>query len=224
MFRDAHTDRAPSWRPYLEAFHHQRAGVTERVLGHCVDQAGVNPHQWVAETVEPDAVVLDLACGSGPFHDLTTGPWVGMDVSSAELDQATVRGASPLVPGDAANLPFAAASFDAVVCSMALMLAQPLENVLRETTRVLRPSGQLVALLPTTRPLELGDRRRYGRLLLALRRRRSPTPTTSCSQTSPVCSSELGSPSSRIDSDASPIGSRRPTLHSNSSRRYTCPA
>ena len=141
MFRDAHTDRAPSWRPYLEAFHHQRPGVTERVLGHCVDQAGVNPYQWVAETVEPDAVMLDLACGSGPFHDLTTGPWVGMDVSSAELDQAAVRGASPLVLGDAANLPFAAASFDAVVCSMALMLTQPLENVLRETTRVLRPSG-----------------------------------------------------------------------------------
>ena len=138
------------------------------MLEQCRDDAGNDPYRWVEAAVDAQRAVLDLACGSAPLTD-RHNTWIGLDASSAELGAAAARGASPLVAGDATALPFAAASFDAVVCSMALMVTQPLERVLQEITRVLRPGGQLVALLPTTRPLGLADYLRYARLLMTLR-------------------------------------------------------
>ncbi|MGH3452523.1 MAG: hypothetical protein ACRDQW_17840, partial [Haloechinothrix sp.] len=56
-----------------------------------------------------------------------------------------------------------------VVCSMALMLVQPLDAALAEITRLLVPGGTLIALLPASRPLTSADAVRYGHLLFALR-------------------------------------------------------
>ena len=169
MLRPVHAGDNASWRSYLQAFHGERPGITERVLGRCLDAAGADPYRWVAAAVDPEQSVLDLACGNAPLAALT-GPWVGVDVSTAELGAGRARGASPLAVGDASDLPFRDASFDAVVCSMALMLTQPLDRTLGEIARVLRPAGRLVALLPAKRPLHLSDRLHYARLLIALRR------------------------------------------------------
>lgn len=176
MFRSVDAPDPASWRSYVEGFHRQRPGITERILERCRDETASTPYRWVATPLDPHASVLDLACGSGPLHSLVTGRWVGIDISPAELATATGRGAAPLVGGDAARLPFGSASFDAVVCSMALMVAQPIAQVLAEIARVLRPGGCLVALLPSTHPLTLMDRLRYGRLLAALRRVRFAYP------------------------------------------------
>ncbi len=176
MFRSADAPDPASWRSYVEEFHRQRPGITERILEQCRDETGSTPYRCVAAPLDPHASVLDLACGSGPLHSLVTGRWVGIDISPAELAAATARGAAPLVAGDAARLPFGSASFDAVVCSMALMVVQPLARVLAEIARVLRPGGRLVALLPSTHPLTLADRLRYARLLVALRRVRFAYP------------------------------------------------
>jgi len=123
------------------------------------------------EVVPDDADVLDLACGSGPLQPLHPSAWIGLDASVSELVRARSRSRGPLVSGDATLVPFGDGTVDVVVCSMALMLIQPLEAVLAEVSRVLRPGGLLAALLPSSGPLSPGDRLRYGRLLLALRRR-----------------------------------------------------
>ena len=100
------------------------------------------------------------------------GPWVGVDISASELERARARcpgRPAPVVLADGVALPFAAGSFDAVACSMALMLIQPLDVALPEIARVLRPGGRLVALLPSSGPLHARDVLRYGQLLMALR-------------------------------------------------------
>jgi len=59
---------------------------------------------------------------------------------------------------------------------MALMLVQPLDRVLAEVARVLRPGGVFVALMPSRHPLSPSDAMRYTRLLSALRKRRFDYP------------------------------------------------
>jgi SAM-dependent methyltransferase len=170
---DGSTDQ--SWSSYLDGFHAQQPGITERVLERAHNSA-INPYEWAAAGVPSDAVVLDLACGSGPLAKRLTGPWVGIDRSSSELDVANGRGVTRLVNGDGAALPFMSSCFDAVVCSMALMLVQPLDDTIAELHRVLRPRGRLVALLPSSHPLTLRDRLRWGSVLFTLRRARLTYP------------------------------------------------
>ena len=177
MGRVARASGPASWSEYLAAFHRDRTGITEAVLEHCHgDATGDTPYQWLIAALDDAASVLDLACGNGPLAHLVPGSWTGVDLSIAELRAATQRGAAPIAQAQAAHLPFASASFDAVVCSMALMLTEPLDATLNEIARVLRRDGRLVALVPTTRPLAWRDRWRYTRLLLALRRRRFEYP------------------------------------------------
>jgi SAM-dependent methyltransferase len=158
------------WQSFLDRFHREQPGVTERILDRCHD-AGLNPYDWVAQASAPDASVLDLGCGSAPLYDLVVGDWVGLDRSPAELERARRRGASAIVLGDATRVPVAACAFDTVVSSMTLMLVQPLPDALREIRRVLRPGGRLVAMLPASSPRTVPDRLRSFLLLLALRRR-----------------------------------------------------
>ena len=167
--RGALTDLA--WREYIDRFHAERAGVTEAVFGH-LEGGSAAVHRWVQEAIPAPGAVLDVACGSAPMVGELTGGWVGVDRVTAELALARRRGAPRVVVGDASALPVRDVSFDTVVCSMALMLLQPLDRALREMTRVLRPGGRLVALAPDARPLTLRNRARYARLLVALRRRR----------------------------------------------------
>lgn len=169
MSHEGVPDASPDWGSYLASFHEERAGVTEDVLAHS-HHDGLDAYQWVAQALPAEAKVLDVACGSGPLH-AHFPTWVGLDTSVSELSRARAGGRGPLVLGDATRSPFACGSFDAVVCAMALMLVQPLEVAVAELARVLRPGGLLAVLLPSNRPLSPGDRARYARLLLALRRR-----------------------------------------------------
>ncbi len=132
----------------------------------------MGPYGWVVEAVG-DGPVVDLACGDGPLAlELAARDWVGVDLSHAELAAARRQGASRVALADVAALPVAEGSAGSVVCSMALMLVQPLDRVLSEVARVLRPGGIFVALLPSRQPLRPSDAMRYTRLLIALRRRR----------------------------------------------------
>lgn len=167
------------WRRFLDEFHTGRAGITERVLRQ--PGSGTDPYRWLAgavlERTRPGTRVLDLACGSAPLPDLLPGRrWLGTDASAAELGLAARRGASPLLRADAAALPLGTGAVDAVVCGMALQVLTPLDRVLAEVHRVLRPGGVLVAMVPAARPLHAGDVRRYARLLLALRLAALPYP------------------------------------------------
>jgi len=162
------TTAETSWAVYLDAFHGQRAGITETVLSHAFNADGADPYEWVAEPLPRSGRILDLACGSAPMAAHLAGrTYLGVDLSAAELAQAATRGVR-VARADVAQLPVADRSVDAVVMSMALMLV-PLQPTLREIARVLRPGGTFVATVPHHRPLPLRDGLRYARLCLALR-------------------------------------------------------
>jgi len=168
-----------SWEKYVGWFHEHRAGITEEVLSRSF-AAGLetDPYGWVEAAVPSRGRVLDLACGSGPLLGAGSGRrWVGVDSSASELGLAAARGRSPVARADARALPFPDESFQAVACSMALMVAQPVEAVLAEVRRVLVPAGKAVFLVPGSYPLSGRDRSRYARALFALRRLAPAYPT-----------------------------------------------
>jgi ubiquinone/menaquinone biosynthesis C-methylase UbiE len=121
--------------------------------------SGKNTYEVLAEAIprgsEP---VLDLACGDGYLLELlrTDRGCLGTDWNIGELQAASHRlgPGAPLVRADAAALPIATASLGAVGCHYALMLLQPLEVVLTEIARVLRPDGVLACVLPASPPDE----------------------------------------------------------------------
>ncbi len=116
--------RPIDWDTYLCGFHDQRPAVTEGVLTRCTDE-GTNPYEWVLEGVGRADRVLDLACGNAPTYRSGAKLWAGVDRSGAELAAARARGARPARGRGRRSTPAPRASFDVVVCAMALMLVVP---------------------------------------------------------------------------------------------------
>jgi SAM-dependent methyltransferase len=89
--------------------------------------------------------VLDVGCGRKPYEGWTRATrYVGVDVDDA-VTRALGRAD---VFYDGRTLPFAEASFDAVICSQVLEHVFEPEAFLRELRRVVRPGGQLVLTVP----------------------------------------------------------------------------
>jgi SAM-dependent methyltransferase len=138
---------------YLQEWHDRHAGATAAVLRPLTDDAGRNSYEVLAQVVQGQhEPVLDLACGDGYLLELLRPKHacLGVDRNVAELNAAVGRlgTAVPLVRADAAVLPVAPNALGAVLCHFALMLLQPLEEVLDEIARVLCPGGLLAAVLP----------------------------------------------------------------------------
>ena len=94
--------------------------------------------------------VLDVACGTGVLARAVAdrvgprGAVVGLDVNEGML--AVARRKAPAIEwrqGAAEDLPFADASFDAVVSQFGLMFFQDRARAIRQMIRVLRPGGRL---------------------------------------------------------------------------------
>jgi ubiquinone/menaquinone biosynthesis C-methylase UbiE len=164
---EVHTDR---WDRYLEEFHRERAGITEEVLGRSFGpEHHDDPYHWLLEPFSSAGPVLDLACGNAPLLGRRTwSGWVGLDASRTELGKVERADVHRLVCATADRLPFADHSFASIVCSMGLMVLQPMDEVLKEVRRVMAPGAIGCLLLPARRPLRLIDMSRYTRVLLAL--------------------------------------------------------
>jgi SAM-dependent methyltransferase len=156
-----------NWRSYLAEFHRDRAGITEAVLSRALS-GDHSPYRWLARAVSATAtIVVDLACGSGPMSRELAQPGrtvIGLDLSEHELALAAERGPGPWVRADGLQLPFKDQSIDVVTSSMGLVVVQPLNRVISEVARVLRPGGVLAAIAPAIRPLGASDLRVLTRI------------------------------------------------------------
>lgn len=91
--------------------------------------------------------VLDLGCGTGNLTGLLSqaDKVIALDVAAAMLGIARNKFPNAhYVCADAEALPFADRSLDGVYSNLALQWCDPLEKVLAETKRVLRPGGPLL--------------------------------------------------------------------------------
>jgi len=134
-------------------------GATEAAY----DAAGSAYQHWrwsrLWDTLEVDVVLeelptqgraLDAGCGYGRYAApvrVRGLDYVGIDISDVQLGLA--RAAHPeiagqLVRGDIVVMPFADASFDAVLCTRVLSHGASLDAASGEFARVLRPGGTLV--------------------------------------------------------------------------------
>ena len=122
------------------------ANATERMSRQVIAAGGVCDGQRV----------LDVGCGfGGTLADLNQRfaglDLVGLNIDVRQLDRARLdpalaaRGKNhiSLLTGDACRLPFAAESFDVVLCIEAVFHFPARDQFLREVRRVLRPGGRL---------------------------------------------------------------------------------
>lgn len=98
-----------------------------------------------------NAVVLDLASGTGDFSNIVLGRFprartVAVDLTDAMLQVARRRGVKEAVCADAGALPFVDNSFDCVLIGYGLRNFPNLEGAILEIERVTRPGGLLLSL------------------------------------------------------------------------------
>ena len=99
--------------------------------------------------------ILDVGCGTGAILEQLGNPGknVGIDLAPEAISFCRERGLNNVRQGDICALPFADASFDAVICSSVLyhQWVGDVEGAVREMHRVLRPSGVLLINVPAFR-------------------------------------------------------------------------
>jgi demethylmenaquinone methyltransferase/2-methoxy-6-polyprenyl-1,4-benzoquinol methylase len=125
--------------------------------------------RWRKKVVEklrpllsPHAQVLDVACGTGDlsialFENIGARV-TGLDFCRPMLERAARKQPRiPFVEGDALQLPFDDAVFDAVTIAFGLRNLSSVEQGLSELRRVLKPNGW-TAILEFSRPVVPGFR------------------------------------------------------------------
>src|SRR5207244_8211618 len=92
--------------------------------------------------------IVDVGCGTGAILEQLGNPGknVGIDLAPEAISFCRERGLNNVRQGDICALPFADASFDAVICSSVLyhQWVGDVEGAVREMHRVVRPSGVLL--------------------------------------------------------------------------------
>jgi ubiquinone/menaquinone biosynthesis C-methylase UbiE len=138
------TERARRfYQQYAPRYDHETGYYDRLLLG--------DGRAWVCSQARGD--VLEVAVGTGrnlPFYPPGIR-LVGIDLTPAMLGIARARARGlgmnvALLEGDAQALPFADASFDTVVCTLALNAIPDDRAAIAEMYRVLRPGGRLLLL------------------------------------------------------------------------------
>jgi phosphatidylethanolamine/phosphatidyl-N-methylethanolamine N-methyltransferase len=119
----------------------------------------------LAQLKHPGQRVLIAGIGTGLDVPLLPegNRYVGVDLTSAMLDRVPRRRTDlrlDLVRGDAMRLPFAKATFDAVVLHLILAVVPDSRRCLAEAARVVKPGGSVLVFDKFRRPDERGTLRR----------------------------------------------------------------
>jgi SAM-dependent methyltransferase len=145
-----------------EVAHH--VSMLRRVTGSAADVWSGASYERLAETfapihdrivealaIEPGEGVLDVACGTGgvALRAARAGAEVvGIDISADQLEKARQAAAAEGLDvrfdeGDAQELPYEDAEFDAVASAFGMVFAPDHERTAAELARVCRPGGRL---------------------------------------------------------------------------------
>ena len=108
-------------------------------------------HAVLRLSPRPGEAVLDLATGTGWTSRLVArrgAKVVGVDIAAGLLEAAERQALAErlsirYLPGDAEDLPFDDATFDAVVSTCGVMFASRPEAAAKELARVVRPGGRI---------------------------------------------------------------------------------
>lgn len=154
------TPSLEDWREYLKEAHRASRSMTPQAFEKHKTNDGINSYQFLANQLRDlEATpkrVLDLACGDGhlaPYIQKSAGnsvEIVGVDMSESELEVARRKQLGPRVAfkcetADSISEPDS--SFDAILCHMAFMLMNPIDPVVKEIHRTLKPSGLFAAII-----------------------------------------------------------------------------
>jgi SAM-dependent methyltransferase len=150
------TDQAEG---FLRDFHARFPGATATAMAWAKMEDGRSSYERLVQTIpvtDQPLTVLDLACGDGYLlswlqqRHQPNLHLIGIDMSPEELSAARQRLDDPAIElrqERAQALSLADASVDYIVCHMAFMLMNPLEAVVSEIQRVLKPGGTFCAIV-----------------------------------------------------------------------------
>ncbi len=107
--------------------------------------SGKNLIPWLPQNKE--SVILDLGSGTGFFAHIFSAQYnniFGLDISKQMLDFAQENRDKQIkwIQGDAHKLPLADESVDFIYSNLVLQWCDPLDLVINEVMRVLKPGGQ----------------------------------------------------------------------------------
>ncbi len=96
-----------------------------------------------------DLTVVDLGCGTGFFTNILASKYkhvLGVDLSKKMLEFAESKASYPIewIEADAYHLPFEDGSIDLVYSNLMIQWCNPLSELLKEITRVLKPGGLFI--------------------------------------------------------------------------------
>ncbi len=161
------TDTA-DWNARLQAWYAAEPAITHALSRKYKTSAGCNTYELLARELDaipvPNPTVVDLGCGGGDLYRygskrLGDGYWVGIDFVPEQI--AAARRAFPNVdfrcePAQATSLEDGAV--DTVLMHGVLGEITPLDGVIDEVARVLRPGGLFAS---TAQPGDTPDKSTY---------------------------------------------------------------
>jgi ubiquinone/menaquinone biosynthesis C-methylase UbiE len=103
---------------------------------------------YIYNELQGSETILDVGCGIGSFEQhLPTLNIIGLDISEDMLEEARKRSDKTFIQGDATDLTFHDATFDAVFTVTTLEFLEDYRKAVQEIARVTKPQGKLLVMM-----------------------------------------------------------------------------